>query len=71
MASVYVSDSMVVLSMCRDGSGCLYAVIQTKRRATPEQKQDFRKGTASKEGKLYSLHSKSYFQAPGRVISVK
>ena len=25
------------VSLCRDGSGCLYAVIQTKSRATPEQ----------------------------------
>ena len=32
-----ISDSTVVL--CRDGSGCLYAVIQTKSRATPEQDQ--------------------------------
>ena len=33
--SYALSDSTVVL--CRDGSGCLYAVIQTKSRATPEQ----------------------------------
>ena len=36
-----VSDSTVVLSipccLCRDGGGCLYAVIQTKSCATPEQ----------------------------------
>ena len=26
-----------VYTICRDGSGCLYAVIQTKSRTTPEQ----------------------------------
>ena len=31
------SDGTVVLSMYRDGGGCLYAVIQTESRITPEQ----------------------------------
>ena len=31
-----VSDS-TVSCLCRDSSGCLYAVIQTKSRATPEE----------------------------------
>ena len=33
-----VCSSMINLPccLCRDGSGCLHAVIQMKRRATPE-----------------------------------
>ena len=28
---------LVCISLCRDGGGCLYAVIQAESRATPEQ----------------------------------
>ena len=34
---LYAYQTALPCCLCRDGSGCLYAVIQTKSRATPEQ----------------------------------
>ena len=37
--------------------GCLYAVIQMKSHATPEQKQEPTKETAREAGRLYNVLS--------------
>ena len=50
-----LSDIMVVLSICRDGSGCLYTVIQWKASATVLQGLNLRMELAKRK---YRLHTR-------------